>query len=314
MRVVAAVLAAGSGTRMGSDKVLLPLRGKPVWAHSYETLKAHPDVAEVGLVCSATNLDWIRREAQGAAFVAMGGSTRPESARVAFDCAAGADLLLLQDAARPFVTSKMISDVLAAALRSGASAPAVEVTDTIKRQSEGGLETLDRTTLRAIQTPQAIRIDLLARAYTEGVQPGTDDLSLVEALGVTPELVAGDPRAFKITTPEDYRRAQWEVGMPETRTGFGYDIHPFADDPDRPMMLGGIQFEDCPGLQGHSDADVLLHAIVDAILGAVSLGDIGQHFPNTDPRWKDQPSLTFLRHAGDLLVQKGWRILNLDAT
>jgi 2-C-methyl-D-erythritol 4-phosphate cytidylyltransferase/2-C-methyl-D-erythritol 2,4-cyclodiphosphate synthase len=139
-------------------------------------------------------------------------------------------------------------------------------------------------------------------------------MALVEALGVHPEIVQGEPNNFKITTPEDLARARAIASPAEVRVGIGYDIHPFSDDPSRKLFLGGVHFPDHRALDGHSDADVVLHAATDALLGAAGLGDIGQHFPNTDPRWRGAPSLTFLHHAGVLLAEAGWRIVNLDLT
>jgi 2-C-methyl-D-erythritol 4-phosphate cytidylyltransferase/2-C-methyl-D-erythritol 2,4-cyclodiphosphate synthase len=131
---------------------------------------------------------------------------------------------------------------------------------------------------------------------------------------VQPVLVPGEPGNFKITTPEDFLRAQGALGMSETRSGFGYDIHPFSEDAERALWLGGVHFPGHPGLEGHSDADVLLHAVTDSLLGAAALGDIGQHFPNTDPQWRGKASSHFLRHAATLLQAEGWSVVNIDAT
>lgn len=157
-------------------------------------------------------------------------------------------------------------------------------------------------------------MDLLWRAHELASAEATDDLALLEQIGIQPELVEADPRNYKITTAEDLTRARHEHESVETRVGFGYDIHPFSPEPSRPMWLGGVQFPSGPGLDGHSDADVLLHAIVDALLGAAGLGDIGQHFPNSDSQWKDCASVHFLRSAVGLLAAEGWRVINIDAT
>jgi 2-C-methyl-D-erythritol 4-phosphate cytidylyltransferase/2-C-methyl-D-erythritol 2,4-cyclodiphosphate synthase len=165
-----------------------------------------------------------------------------------------------------------------------------------------------------MQTPQAARADLFRTAYASIDKDFTDDLDVLQNAGIPFTLVAGDPTNFKVTTPADWQRAASLLGPPETRTGIGYDVHPFSQDKSRTLYLGGVAFPDTPALDGHSDADVLLHAVTDALLGAASLGDIGQHFPNTDPEWKGKPSLHFLRHAKDLLKARSWRIVNIDIT
>lgn len=256
----------------------------------------------------------MRSAAPESDFVVLGGETRQESSLAALMACSEADIVLIHDAARPFVSARVISDVIAAVKRDGAAAPALPVTDTIKSVVNGSISTVDRSVLFAMQTPQAARRELLSKAF-DSLGPGyTDELSMLEAIGVTPALVTGDACNFKVTTPDDLARASAFLGTPETRTGMGYDVHAFSTDEGRPLMLGGVCFPGHPGLDGHSDADALLHAIVDSLLGAVGLGDIGQHFPNTDDRWKDAPSLKFLSHAGELLLNAGWRILNIDAT
>jgi 2-C-methyl-D-erythritol 4-phosphate cytidylyltransferase/2-C-methyl-D-erythritol 2,4-cyclodiphosphate synthase len=163
-----------------------------------------------------------------------------------------------------------------------------------------------------MQTPQGGLRDVLAQAHLQASEEHTDELALVDAAGLPYEIVPGDPENFKITTPDDLKRAEAMLGPIETRTGLGYDIHAFSRDAGRRLMLGGVFFEEELALEGHSDADVILHAAVDALLGAAALGDIGQHFSNTDPQWKGEPSVTFLKHAGALLHAGGWRIVNLD--
>lgn len=314
MKVVAAILAAGRGERFGSDKTQISLGGRPVWRWSFDAFRNHPDVAAVGLVGSADNLPALG-QAKDALFVIEGGSNRRESSQRAVDAVSDEfDAVLLHDAARPFLSPKMITDVIAAIGRSGAAAPGIPITDTVKRKESGRLATIDRQGLVTVQTPQGARLDLLRRAHAEVRGDVTDDLGLLEAIGVVPEIVPGDPDNIKITTPEDVERWIASQRVNEVRTGMGYDVHPFSEDESRPLMLGGVCFADGRGLEGHSDADVLLHAVVDALLGAAGLGDIGQHFPNSDSRWKDAPSTHFLRHAGQLLKELGWRIQNLDMT
>lgn len=312
MKVVAAILAAGKGDRFGGDKTQVELHGRPLWHWPFETFWNHPEVDGVGLVGNAGNLSALQGESR-ALFVLEGGDNRVESSRRAVhatpeDC----EIVLIHDAARPFVSERVITDVIAAVRRSQAAAPGLPVTDTIKRRRDGVLETVDRAALYAVQTPQGATRELFVRAHAGASASATDDLQLLEAIGVSPEIVPGDPRNAKVTVPEDLARLAG--GPTEMRTGMGYDVHAFSDDPVRPLMLGGVRFEGERGLEGHSDADVLLHAVVDALLGAAGKGDIGQHFPNQDLRWKDCPSTHFLAHAGQLLKEERWFIQNVDIT
>jgi 2-C-methyl-D-erythritol 4-phosphate cytidylyltransferase/2-C-methyl-D-erythritol 2,4-cyclodiphosphate synthase len=310
MKVVAAILAAGQGTRFGSDKTRVLLRGRPLWDWSFQTYKSTVGIDRVVLVGSEANND----ELSAAGETIRGGATRQESSLRALEAAGDADILLVHDAARPFITSDLIERVLEQVKTCGAAAAAVPVTDTIKRVAGDMVETLDRRELWAMQTPQGARVDLLRQAHAAATAEMTDEMALLEAIGVNPRLVKGDPNNFKVTTAEDLARANSFVGSGEIRTGIGYDIHAFSADPNRALTLGGLVFEGAPGLEGHSDADVLLHAITDAILGAAAMGDIGQHFPNTEPAWRGAPSIHFLRHAGELVSREGWEITNLDAT
>ncbi len=312
MKVVAAILAAGRGERYGGDKTQAVLRGKPLWQWSFEVYRDHPEVDAAGLVGSEGNLAALRT-ANGAAFVVPGGASRSASAAAGVRATSpDTEIVLLHDAARPFVTARLISDVIAAVRRSGAAAPGMPVTDTIKRLRNGAVETLDRRELYAMQTPQGASRALFLRAFAAPKADATDDLQLLEAIGINPEIVPGDPANRKVTRPEDLEEGGGR--SVEIRTGLGYDVHPFSADPGRRLMLGGVWFEGESGLEGHSDADVLLHAVVDALLGASGLGDIGVHFPNTDPKWRNCESLHFLRHTGGVLKEQGWQIQNVDAT
>ncbi|MEZ0325174.1 MAG: 2-C-methyl-D-erythritol 4-phosphate cytidylyltransferase [Fimbriimonas sp.] len=310
MKVVAAILAAGQGSRFGADKTRVLLQGRPIWDWSYRTYLRTPGIDRVILVGSKGNFE----ELSEAGEAILGGSTRQQSSRIALEAADGAEIVLMHDAARPFVTSDLIGRVLDEIWMHGAAAAAVPVTDTIKRVSEEHVETLDRRELWAMQTPQGARTELLREAFQRVKAEKTDEMALLEAIGVNPRLVQGDPNNFKITTPEDLARATAFAGAGEVRTGIGYDIHAFSTEPERMLMLGGVLFEGARGLEGHSDADVLLHAVTDAILGAAALGDIGQHFPNTDAEWRGAPSLKFLEHAARLIRDGGWQVVNVDAT
>jgi 2-C-methyl-D-erythritol 4-phosphate cytidylyltransferase/2-C-methyl-D-erythritol 2,4-cyclodiphosphate synthase len=314
VRVVAAILAAGKGSRYGADKCQTVLKGKPLWRHSFDTLASHEHIAGVGIICPSGTLESYQKTAPDALFVVQGGETRSESAKAAVGAAHDAEILLIHDGARPFPSHRMITDVIQGVIEFGAAAPGIAVTNTIRRRTESGTEALDRKSLIAMQTPQGARTELLRQAFASSAGEYTDEMSLLEAYGVQPQIVEGEPSNFKITTPEDMARALALLGPPETRTGIGYDIHPFSTNPERKCVLGGVTFEDAPGLEGHSDADVLIHAIVDSLLGAAGLGDIGQHFPNTDEKWRDRESLYFLQETKRYLAAEGWRILNIDAT
>ncbi len=308
MRTAAIVLAAGQGTRFGGDKTARELGGKPLWRWSYDLFATHPEVHEVLLVGSQANLAEFRAEGVPAV---LGGETRQDSARLGVEALPrDIECVLIHDAARPYLNASLVTRVLEGVRQAGAAAPGVPVVDTI-RQREGEVSrNLDRASLVAMQTPQGARYEHLVRAYREAPGSFTDEVSLLEAIGVQARIVPGDPKNLKITYPGDLMAS--DPAMKETRTGFGYDIHPFSEDASRVLMLGGVAFPGHPALAGHSDADVILHAAVDALLGAAALGDIGQHFPNDDPRWRGAPSTHFLRHAGELLAQGGGRIVSLD--
>lgn len=300
--ISAIIVAAGSGTRFGSDKLAIVLGGKPVWQWSVETFLNHPEIDEVIVVGERDYPDvkWV-----------PGGASRTESVANGLRAVSSdSEFVLIHDAARPFVSPSIISHVISA-LKEGhrAVCPILPVTDTIRQNNT----LISRAELQAMQTPQGGRLSDFLTALDQASPNFTDDISLLESLGHSLHGVQGDPKNLKLTTEDDLIRLRGYLNM-ELRTGLGYDIHAFSTDPNRPMILGGLEFDDRPGLEGHSDADALLHAIVDALLGAASLGDIGVHYPNTDPRWKDRPSLLFLTESANLLREKGWEVINIDAT
>lgn len=306
--VTAIILAAGQSVRFGSDKLAVLIDGLPVWRKSLEAFLTHDQVDAVVLVAPVGRTQEFSSQVPPEVAVVKGGSSRRESSARGLASVRGDGIVLIHDAARPYVSHELISRVIEAANEFAAVVPGLSVTDTIKQAEQSRWQTLDRSGLMAVQTPQASRANLLRRAHSECADDATDDMSMLEAIGVVPHIVDGDPANRKITYPEDVVPS----GISETRVGFGYDIHAFSTDPDRPLWLGGIEFDDRPGLDGHSDADVLIHAVVDALLGAAALGDIGQHYPNSDPRWKNAPSGRFLSDARGLLSEAGWHIINVD--
>jgi len=324
------IVAAGRGERFGdTGKVLAPVGGRPVLAWVLDAMEAAASVRDVIIVYGDHNEDVTRALVSAGpwtkvtAFVAGGEQRQDSMANGVRAVEDDLDVVLVHDAARPLIRPDLIDTCASRALVTGAAILATPVSDTIKRADKGIIiETIDRSNLWGAQTPQGFRrellLDLCNRALTEGVE-FTDEASLGEALGQPVAIVPGDRLNIKMTHPEDMeiidallRRRQEEAGVRYPRSGIGYDVHRFAEN--RPMILGGVTIPFDRGLDGHSDADVLLHAIADAFLGAAALGDIGVHFPPTDPRWKDLDSREILAHAIALLKERGWRPVNLDAT
>ena len=313
MRVFAIILAAGKGERFGGDKVLYEVGGKPLWRHSFDAFQVHPGIDGVGIVASAQNLLQIAKLATEAAFVVRGGENRQESSLIGIDAVPDDfEIVLIHDAARPIVSARLIDRVIEGIKSRGAAAPGIPLVDTIRMKA--GLEwgVCERADLVAMQTPQGGFREALLTAHRAAGRVVTDDMEVLADLGLPFSIVEGDPMCFKVTTAEDFERL-YAIMHPlaETRTGLGYDIHAFSADPHRPLMLGGIEFPG-PGLDGHSDADVILHAVTDAVLGGAGLGDIGQHFPNTDPKFKDMASIGFLEFAVELASREGWRVSFMD--
>jgi 2-C-methyl-D-erythritol 4-phosphate cytidylyltransferase/2-C-methyl-D-erythritol 2,4-cyclodiphosphate synthase len=319
-RVGAILAAGGSGLRAGAAKQWIALGGESVLRRAARLLADCPLVDELVAVVPAG--DEARGEAELAALgkparAVAGGAERADSVRNGLAALGGCAIVLVHDAARPFASVDLVARVAQAAARDGAALAATAATDTVKRAAAGEVprvaETLDRRTVWLAQTPQGFRREVLARAYAAvgaGASGATDDSALVERIGVPVTLVPGEPGNFKITGPEDLDRARALVEAP-VAMGVGYDTHAFA--PGRRLVLGGVEFEG-DGLLGHSDADVCAHAIGDAILGAAGLGDLGRHFPDTDPRWKGVSSLLLLREIARLAAERGFRVGNCDVT
>jgi 2-C-methyl-D-erythritol 4-phosphate cytidylyltransferase/2-C-methyl-D-erythritol 2,4-cyclodiphosphate synthase len=315
--VTALIVAAGKGERVGGamPKQFRLLGGKPVLRWAVESLILHPAVRTVRVVVGKDQQDSAAAALEGldvGDFIA-GGTERTDSVRAGLDEISG-DAVLVHDAARPFCPPEVIDRLLASLEFFEGAAPVLAVGDTLSRLGETLGDPVDREGLVRVQTPQAFRLRALKAAYERwSGSPPTDETTVLRSSGMRVAAVEGDPALEKLTLPADFERAeQWLAGRLTPRTGMGFDVHAFAGL--GPIMLGGIEVAHPRGLAGHSDADVVLHAITDALLGAAGLGDIGEHFPPSDPRWKGAQSSLFLAHAVDLLRGKGAMIDHIDCT
>ena len=317
MTTTALIVAAGKGERLGGDvpKQFLPIAGKPVLRWAVEALIRHPAIRAVRVVIGKGQNDHAAAALEGLEVGQLieGGAERADSVRAGLRAIDG-DAVLIHDAARPFCPPEVVDRLLAPLEFFDGAAPVLPVGDTLARVGEELAEPVDRAGLARVQTPQAFRLDALRSAYDRWIgHAPTDETTVVRAAGMRVAAVEGDPALEKITTAADFRRAeQWLAGRMVPRTGMGFDVHAFAGE--GPVMLGGIAVPHPRGLAGHSDADVVLHAITDAILGATGLGDIGEHFPPSDPRWKGASSDRFLAHAVDLLRSQGAILDHVDCT
>ena len=339
MYITAIIAAGGRGQRLGGaqPKQLLAVGGRPVLERSVTAFLAHPSIDALVVALPADLADpppaYLLGTTKPLTIVA-GGPRRQDSVANAFRAIdARADIVVIHDAARPFVSADLIGRTIAAAVETGAALAALPARDTVKRgklsrpASAGSeawtvAETLPRETIFLAQTPQAFRRDVLRDVLALGEQGGdaTDEAALVERAGRSVRLVDGEAANIKITTPEDWPLAEAiaarELREPreprELLIGTGYDLHRLVDG--RPLVLGGVTIPSARGALGHSDADVVCHTITDAMLGAACLGDIGHHFPDSDPRWKDASSLDLLRRAAALLSTHGLAVGNVDVT
>ncbi len=331
-KVALLVVAAGRGARLGAErpKQYLICAGKPLLAHTLEALtSAWPFSAATVAIHAAdgalydealARLSPAARAAIGPP--AIGGATRQRSVLAGLEALAAAapDIVLIHDAARPFPSRELVARAVQAAEAHGAAAPGTRSSDTVKQVDEEGmvLATPPRAALRAVQTPQAFRFPLILeahrRAAAEGVADLTDDVAVAEWAGAPAFVFDGDAGNLKVTTIEDLRAAESRLmgGASETRVGQGFDVHAFA--PGDHVWLCGVRIPHPQGLSGHSDADVALHALADAIYGALAEGDIGAHFPPSDPQWKGAASHVFLAHAAARVRARGGFIVHLDAT
>jgi 2-C-methyl-D-erythritol 4-phosphate cytidylyltransferase/2-C-methyl-D-erythritol 2,4-cyclodiphosphate synthase len=317
MTVTALIVAAGSGSRMGGEvpKQYRMLGGKPVLRWAVESLICHPAVHSVRVVIGRGQQELASAALSGVDVgeLVEGGAERADSVRAGLAAAAG-NAVLVHDAARPFCPAAVVDRLIASLEFYEGAAPVLPVGDTLAR-ADGTFEgTVDRSGLVRVQTPQAFRLEALTAAYEAWTGPSpTDETTVMRSAGMKVAAVEGDPALEKLTLPADFQRAeQWVAGSLRPRTGMGFDVHAFGGD--GPLMLAGIEIPHNRGLAGHSDADVVLHAITDALLGAAGLGDIGEHFPPSDPRWKGAASSLFLGHAADLLRANGAILDHVDCT
>ncbi len=321
---VALILAGGSGTRLGADvpKQYLDLGGRAVLRRSIEAFRNHPAVSAVRVVIGSGDRALYDRAVEGLDLPppAEGGATRQESGLRGLESLAefSPDLVLIHDAARPFVDAATIDRVIAALDTHPAALPGVPVADTLKKAEGAPLlvgETVDRASLWRAQTPQGFRYaDILAAHRAAAGGNLTDDAAVAQQAGLAIAMVLGSEDNYKITTREDLERAARHLGghMSEFRTGSGFDVHAFAAGTH--VTLCGVDVPHDKGLEGHSDADVAMHALTDAILGAIADGDIGSHFPPSEAKWKGAPSRVFLEHAAKLVAARGGAISNVDVT
>jgi 2-C-methyl-D-erythritol 4-phosphate cytidylyltransferase/2-C-methyl-D-erythritol 2,4-cyclodiphosphate synthase len=321
--VTAIVPAAGAGTRLPGAvrKPFLPLGDEPILARTVGALSACDRVTAVIVAVAEADIEHTRALLDRAGrtkvtAVVPGGATRRASVAAGLAAAAAADWVLVHDGVRPFVSPDLVARVLEAARAIGAATAALPVTDTLKAVDDGRVRrTVDRRGLYAVQTPQAFRAELLREAHRRVPAEAavTDDAELVERMGGTVAVVAGDPANIKITTPEEYAltRARLEAVAGPARVGVGYDVHRLV--PGRALVLGGVHVPSPRGLLGHSDADALTHAIMDALLGAAGLPDIGHLFPPDDPAYREADSVALLGTVAVRLRAAGWAVLNVDA-
>lgn len=316
-RTIALIVAAGSGSRTGGDipKQFRPVRGQPMLRHSYAALASHAEIDGVVVVIAEGQELEARAVLTGlsdASFV-IGGETRRESVRNGLEAifhAGGADFVLIHDAARPFLAREVIDDVINAMLDAPGAVPALPVVDSLARGNGTLCDTVERENLWRIQTPQAFHFHAILAAHRNwsGDEP-TDDARMLMAMNQKVSIIPGDEALAKFTFASDFAGQDMK---PSIRSGSGFDVHRLV--PDEELWLCGVHVPHDKGLAGHSDADVAMHALTDAILGAMALGDIGDHFPPSDPQWRGASSDRFLEHAMQAARNAGYDLANADVT
>jgi 2-C-methyl-D-erythritol 4-phosphate cytidylyltransferase / 2-C-methyl-D-erythritol 2,4-cyclodiphosphate synthase len=325
-RTAAILVAAGRGLRAGAGgpKQYRAIGGQTVIFRAMAPFCRHPGISAVQPVLNPDDITMFNEAVQGLRHAppTAGGATRQASVHAGLEAlvSENPDLVLIHDAARPFVSAALITRAIEAASTAEAAIPAIPVADTIKLIDQSGhIEaTPERARLRIAQTPQAFRFDAILQAHRRAVRTGrndfTDDAALAEWAGLTVATFEGDAANMKLTTPEDFVREEARLAsmLGDVRTGTGYDVHAFGEGDH--LMICGVRVPHNRGFLAHSDGDVGLHALVDAILGALADGDIGSHFPPSDNKWKGASSDKFLKYAVDRLTARGGRIANLEVT
>ncbi len=318
-KTVALIVAAGSGSRAGGGlpKQYMPIGGRPLLVHTIDSL-AHPAIDVIGVVIGEGH-EALYRDAIGDRRLLppiVGGETRQQSVRNGLNALAAQDVskVLIHDAARPFLPSDVVDRLLHALTSKPAAVPVLPVVDTLAQGTDSLGPVVPRDGLFRVQTPQAFRFADILRAHSSYSGPdASDDAQVARTAGLEVEMVDGDPALEKLTYEDDFRRAeQRQSGAMVSRTGFGFDVHAFSQGES--LWLGGLLITHHRGLKGHSDADVVLHALTDAILGAICAGDIGDHFPPSDPKWRGVSSSVFVEHARTLAEASGARIDHVDVT
>lgn len=317
MSIAALIVAAGRGTRAGGEvpKQWQPLGAARVIDHTLAAFKRHARVGQIVVVVHPADMEHAKSlEAQGVTLV-MGGAERASSVRNGLDHLRGEKAVLIHDAARPCVSRAVINGVIEGMMQGDGAAPGLPVTDALWRGADGQVTgTQDRDHLYAAQTPQGFRVADIIAAHDAYAGPAADDVTMARAAGLSVAITQGSADNLKITTPADFARAAQllKESTMDIRTGNGFDVHAFG--PGDHVMLCGVKIPHDQGLVGHSDADVGMHTVTDAIYGALAQGDIGQHFPPSDPQWKGAESHVFLRHAVRLADEMGFKITHVDCT
>lgn len=320
MKTHAIIVAAGAGSRTGraGPKQFEPVAGKPLYQWSLDILLAHEGISTVVLVVpAALEPGSLPLPASSKLRTVSGSDTRTGSVRnglLALD-ADEEDIVLIHDAARPGLSASIVTALIEEMKTADAAAPALPVSDALKRRTGETLSSISRDGLFRVQTPQAFRYHVILKALEQESAALVDDLAAVEHLGVKVSLIAGSERLGKVTYEEDFSHLETVMTAsrtPTVRMGSGYDVHGF--EPGDHVTLCGVRISHEQGLSGHSDADVGWHALTDAIFGALALGDLGDHFPPSDPKWKGADSRLFLEHALTLAAEQGWQLGNCDIT
>ena len=316
IKIIAVIVAAGRGKRAGGvfPKQWQPIMGKPVIKWSVDTFLNNKKINQVVVVYHADD-EKLMLQLPNDVHGVIGGSTRQESVMAGLNYLKDnpPDFVLIHDAARPCLDQKLLEDCIKAVVSKGAVVPAIACKDTLLRGNKNVIETLNRDEIFRSQTPQCFPYSLILSAHNGMLRTATDDVQLLQSIHHNVAIIAGNEDNIKITEPEDFIRAERILrGTTKMRVGNGFDVHKFG--PGSFVKLCGVTIENSSALIGHSDADVGMHAVTDAIYGALARGDIGQHFPSSDPKWKGADSQIFLKHAIKLAFDIGYQIENIDCT